>query len=74
MPFQSSLILVGLGLEPTIEWNPCKKEAFALPMLITLSWKGLPGPNTLAYIKNSLITDLRSFITFGLWLHLCKLS
>jgi hypothetical protein len=30
---------------------------------IRLGWKGLPGIITLAYYENSLITDVKSFIT-----------
>jgi hypothetical protein len=30
-----------------------------------LDWKGLPGTNTLAYYKNSYITDKKSFITLA---------
>jgi hypothetical protein len=32
---------------------------------IRLGWKGLPGTNTLAYHKNSIILDVKSLITFG---------
>jgi hypothetical protein len=32
-------------------------KAMAFPENIRLGWKGLPGTNTLAYCKNSKITD-----------------
>ncbi len=40
-------------------------QALALPTKVRLSWKGLPRANTLAYYKQSLITDLKCFITLG---------
>ncbi len=36
--------------------------ALALPANIKLSWKGLPGTNTLAYYENPQITTVKSFI------------
>jgi hypothetical protein len=40
--------------------------ALALLENILLSWKGLPGTNTLAYYKHSQITAVKSFITMGI--------
>jgi hypothetical protein len=39
--------------------------ALALPAIIRLGRKGLPGKNTLAYYENLKITDRKSFIIFG---------
>ncbi len=36
-------------------------------MTVGLGWKVLPGANTLAYHKNSLIMDEESFITLCQW-------
>jgi hypothetical protein len=41
---------------------PLKCRLLASPTNIRLSWKGLPGTNTLAYYKNPLITVIKSFI------------
>jgi hypothetical protein len=38
------------------------RQALVLPTNIRLGWKGLTGPNTLAYCKNPLITTVKSFI------------
>jgi hypothetical protein len=40
-------------------------QAPVLPTSIRLSWKGLPGTNTLAYYENLQITDVKFFITLG---------
>ncbi len=37
----------------------------ALQTDIRLGWKGLPWTNTIGYYENSLITAVKSFITFG---------
>ncbi len=37
----------------------------ALPTNIKLGCEGLPATNTLAYYKNSQITDVKSFVTMG---------
>ncbi len=40
-------------------------KAPAFPMNTILSWKGLPGTNTLAYYKNSLVTAVKSVTTLA---------
>ncbi len=37
----------------------------ASPANIRLSWKGLPGTNTLAYYEKVLLTVVKSFITLA---------
>jgi hypothetical protein len=37
-------------------------QAAALPTNIRLSWKGLPGTNTVAYYENSLIIAIKSLL------------
>ncbi len=39
--------------------------AFTLPTNFRLNWVGLPETKTLAYYENSLITAVKSFVTFG---------
>jgi hypothetical protein len=38
---------------------------------IRLGWKGLPGPNTVAYCKLALIPNVKSFITLAPTLVYC---
>jgi hypothetical protein len=42
---------------------PLTSRFLALSTNMRLGWKGLPGPNTLAYYENPYITDVKSFIT-----------
>jgi hypothetical protein len=48
-------------------------QAPALLTNLRLGWRGLPGTNTLAYYKNSLIADRKSFITLASDLNVIKL-
>jgi hypothetical protein len=41
------------------------RKALVLPVNFRLGWKDLPGTNTLAYSKISLITAVNFFITLG---------
>ena len=41
---------------------PLLGSLLTLPANIRLSWKSLPGSNTLAYYENPLITAVKSFI------------
>jgi hypothetical protein len=41
---------------------PLYGKFLALPTNTRLGWKGLPGTNTLAYYRNSLITTVISFM------------
>jgi hypothetical protein len=44
----------------------------ALPTNITLSWKGLPGTNTLACDKSSYITAIKKFYNIDTWVQCYK--
>jgi hypothetical protein len=44
---------------------PLQGRFLPLPTNIILSWKDLPGTNTLAYYEYWQRKDLKSFITFG---------
>ncbi len=43
---------------------PLLGRLLALSTNIRLDWEGLPGTNTPAYYKNSLVKDVKSFITW----------
>ncbi len=45
-------------------------EAPAFTANTRLSWKGLPGTDTLAYYENLLITAVKSFIVQALFFHI----
>ncbi len=53
-PFKPSLFLskAGAYLSGAFEINPTRGQAPALPIIIGLRWKGLPGTNTLAYYEH----------------------
>ncbi len=65
-PSQASLTFE-VGWEPTqmkhLSAAPLYGKLLALPRNIRLGWKSLPGTNTLAFNKYSLIMDVKSFIT-----------
>ncbi len=44
---------------------PLLGRLLALPTNNRLSWKGLPGTNTLAYYKNARLTAVNRFITLA---------
>jgi hypothetical protein len=46
----------------------------ALPTNIRLGWKSLQGTNTLAYYEDSLLTAVKSFITFATHKHYIRLE
>jgi hypothetical protein len=51
---------------------PFKGRLLALPINVSLGWKGLQGANTLAYYKNLSTTVVKSFMVQALrsdWLN-----
>jgi hypothetical protein len=67
-PFKPNLMFVGRP-ELTKEWSKWNLlhsgRLLAFLTNIGLGWKGLAGPNTLAFCENSYITAVKSFITLG---------
>ncbi len=60
-------LLVRPGPYPRVKYleGALLDKAPALLTNIRLGWTGLPRTNTLAYYKNSQITDMKSFITLA---------
>jgi len=44
---------------------PLYDRLLALPAIITLGWKGLPGTNALAYYEKAQLMAVKSFITLA---------
>ncbi len=57
-------------MEPTLEWSNWKVlplgKILALPTNIRLGCKGMQETNTLAFLENLKLTDVKSFITSGI--------
>ncbi len=65
-PFQLSLIFTSkAGAYPWVEGEPETWAGSSLTCKHKPYCNGLPGTNTLAYYKRSLIMDVKSFITLG---------
>ncbi len=66
MPFQPSLMFVGEIRSLPEQLNVASLEqAPASPTNIIQGWRGMPVTNTLAYIKHSQITDVKSYTTLS---------